>query len=348
MKITLIVCTYNNCDSLRRTLEGLTCLAVSPSVLWEAVVVDNNSSDNTRQVAEGFVEQLPLRYVFEPEQGLAHARRRGVRESSSELIGFVDDDCVLAPDWLEQAVLFCENHPCAGAVGGRVYPVYEIPPPDFLLRNPCMSAQDLGDYPQQMPSSGFTNLVGAGLLLRRSSLEAAGWIERHFLVDHRGNSLSTGGDTEMVLRIRAAGYELWYNPAMQLNHCIPRGRISLAYVCKNYRGWGQASAIALAMGNWQAPSPWNEIKSGLRDLMGCTMALGRERWSKRQISPDAWIRFYTAVGRVEGAISLAWHKGIRLALCRELARKPALLGRQPVSVRSLPSLLEEAEEADCH
>jgi predicted dehydrogenase/glycosyltransferase involved in cell wall biosynthesis len=324
MKITLIICTYNNCDSLRRTLASLTRLAVPSGALLEVVVVDNNSSDNTCQVAEDFVERLPLRYIFEPEQGLAYARRRGVRESSSELIGFVDDDCVLAPDWIEQAVLFCEKHPWAGAVGGRVRPVYEIPPPDFLLRHPCMSAQDLGDFPQQMPSTGLTNLVGAGLLLRRSSLEATGWIERHFLVDHRGNSLSTAGDTEMVLRIRAAGYELWYNPAMRLDHCIPRSRISLSYVCRNFRGWGQASAIAIAMGNWQAPSRWNEITSGLGDLFRCTRALLRERWRKRQISPDAWIRFYTAVGRVEGALSLIWHKGLRLALCRELARKPVL------------------------
>ena len=71
MRITLIVCTYNNCDSLRRTLESLTRLAVPPGVAWEVVVVDNNSSDNTRQVAEDFLGRLPLRYVFEAEQGLA-------------------------------------------------------------------------------------------------------------------------------------------------------------------------------------------------------------------------------------------------------------------------------------
>jgi GT2 family glycosyltransferase len=322
MNISLVVCTYNNSASLRRTLESMTRLAVPSGRTWEIIVVDNNSSDNTRQVAEDFLGRLPLRYVFEAEQGLAIARRRGVRESSSELIGMVDDDCVVAPDWIEQAVRFCEHHPNAGAVGGKIRPVYEVEPPDFLLRNPCMSAQDLGEVPRRMPGSGYTNLVGAGLLLRRSSLEASGWMQRHFLIDHRGNSLTTGGDTEMILRIRAAGYELWYNPAMKLDHCIPSRRMSLQYVCKNYRGCGQAYTIVLAMGKWQPQSPWRVIRNNLEELMRCTAQCGRDLCRKARISPDVLIRLYTALGRIEGAASLIWHDELRRALARELARRP--------------------------
>ena len=113
--IDLVICTYNNSAELDKTLTTLSNLRSEnendfPVTLdWSVLVVDNNSTDSTRAVVKRHVEvgRLPgLRRVHEPEQGLHHARRRGMTESDREWIGFIDDDCTLHPDWLVEAARF--------------------------------------------------------------------------------------------------------------------------------------------------------------------------------------------------------------------------------------------------
>lgn len=75
MKTTVILCTYNRCQSLARALESAAALKVPESDMWEILVVDNNSTDKTREVVESFCGQYPgrFRYLFESQQiGRAH------------------------------------------------------------------------------------------------------------------------------------------------------------------------------------------------------------------------------------------------------------------------------------
>jgi len=74
-KITVLVCTYNRSQSLGTTLESVVSQALAREYSWEILVVDNNSSDETRKVVEGFQRRYPelVRYFLEPQQGVAHA-----------------------------------------------------------------------------------------------------------------------------------------------------------------------------------------------------------------------------------------------------------------------------------
>ena len=83
MKITLILCTYNRCQTLAKALGSVAASTLPDSLKWEVVVVDNNSTDQTREVIEDFCRRHPgrFRYVFEPQQGLSHARNAGIREA---------------------------------------------------------------------------------------------------------------------------------------------------------------------------------------------------------------------------------------------------------------------------
>src|SRR5262249_33043112 len=197
MDFSVAICTYNNSRLLRWTLEGLTRLAVPDGLTWELVVVDNNSTDDTSQTAESFAHRLPLRCVFEPTQGLSHARRRAVQETSAEWLAFIDDDCLLQEDWLTEAIRFCQASPRAGAVGGRVHLLWQVPPSPLAQRYAIsLARQDHGDEPRQLPTEGFTYLVGAGLLVRRAALAACGWLQHGHLPDRRGRVLTSGGDSE--------------------------------------------------------------------------------------------------------------------------------------------------------
>lgn len=285
---------------------------VDAAITWSTLVIDNNSTDETQQLVQTYIQsrRIPgLQYVLEKQQGLAYARRRAVTETKSELIAFIDDDCLLSPDWVEQAVAFCRNHPIAGAVGGRIELLWETPPDEFILQcKASLSAQDYGDLPTQLPSTGWTYLVGAGLLLRRKALESSGWIDSADLVDRCGSKLTSGGDIEIVLRIRKAGYQLWYNPAMQLQHYIPQRRMSVEYLCNLHRGFGQGDHILQLLAYeyeptlaWRVSSLLLSIKNLIKQLLGI---LVREVLLCKKISPVRLLLLQRALGNIEGAYHL--------------------------------------------
>src|SRR5215470_14722752 len=92
--ITVLVCTYNRSRTLGETIESVATQALPQPLSWELLIVDNNSSDDTRRVVEGFQRQYPerIRYFFEPQQGLSYARNAGIREARGEILVFIDDD----------------------------------------------------------------------------------------------------------------------------------------------------------------------------------------------------------------------------------------------------------------
>jgi len=91
---SVIICTYNRAKSLQKTLHSLAAMTLPADWLWEVIVVDNNSCDDTRAVVAGFARtaRFPLRYVFEGMQGLCQARNTGLTVARSEVIAFTDDD----------------------------------------------------------------------------------------------------------------------------------------------------------------------------------------------------------------------------------------------------------------
>ena len=88
---TVVLCTYNRCEGLALTLDGMTQLDLAGRP-WELVVVDNGSDDATGEVTERFANRLPLRRVVEHERGLSAARNRGLAEAQADLVVFTDDD----------------------------------------------------------------------------------------------------------------------------------------------------------------------------------------------------------------------------------------------------------------
>src|ERR1044072_5780847 len=79
MKFSVIIATYNRAEELPKTLDSLKGLNVSEP--WEVIVVDNNSSDNTREIVESYAQSfpVPLRYLMEREQGRSAALNTGIK-----------------------------------------------------------------------------------------------------------------------------------------------------------------------------------------------------------------------------------------------------------------------------
>jgi len=161
-----------------------------------------------------------------------------------------------------------------------------------------------------MPAIGKTYLVGAGLVLRRVALLASGWLDRMALTGRRGKALSAGDDSEMVLRIRNAGYQLWYNPSMELKHYIPKRRASLLYLCRLNRGFGQTDPFLNMLGdNLEATITrcLCILASSLRRFIRLSFSITKRNILMRQkIIPERRIDLYRSLGRLEGAIRLLW------------------------------------------
>lgn len=125
--VSVIICTYNREKYLPLALNSLINQTVDRSV-YEIVIVNNNSTDNTEKVAQKFIHENPelnVKYIVEKQKGLSAARNRGIKESSGEIVIFIDDDAEVTKNYIEEAIKFFEIYPEIDAMGGKIIPKYE-------------------------------------------------------------------------------------------------------------------------------------------------------------------------------------------------------------------------------
>ncbi|HBB32141.1 MAG TPA: glycosyl transferase [Cyanobacteria bacterium UBA8803] len=236
---TVAICTYNGAKRLPNVLEQLRCQIDTDSLSWEIIVVDNNSSDNTALVVQEYQANwpsaYPLKYYFEPEQGLAFARRCAIAKAQSSLIGFLDDDNVPASNWVAAAYAFSQAHPKAGAYGGQIHGDFEGELPEGFQRIARFFALIEGNtsycYNHKYPSN-FQRMFppGAGIVIRKEA-----WLES---IRERPVLCQFGEDIEMLSRIWQKGWEIWFNPDMQIRHEIPKSRLEKDYLMRFFWSHG--------------------------------------------------------------------------------------------------------------
>lgn len=228
-RITVAIPTYTRASLLRQTLEGLVRQRRVPGG-FEILVIDNNSRDDTAAVVASFSHAQPApRALLETKQGLDHARNRAVAEARGEILVFGDDDILVDPDWLAALVapLVGDRSGRIGAVGGEVIPVFPdgLPPWVEEWHAPLAFRRDAGPLPPQQSPMG-------------ASLAFPKWVfDRHGLfsttLDRQGKALFSGGETEFLRRLRAAGLEVWFAPAARALHQMPASRTTFRYAARH-------------------------------------------------------------------------------------------------------------------
>jgi glucosyl-dolichyl phosphate glucuronosyltransferase len=234
MKVSVILCTFNRSATLPSALDSLATQQLSESVSWEVIVVDNNSTDNTRATVESYSNRYPrrFRYIFESQQGLSRARNAGICAAQGEILAFLDDDVIAEPDWLANLTSALGDSKWQGA-GGRIVPPSGFAPPKWLplggendLGGP-LALFDLGTTPGELQRAPY----GANMAFRRSMFEKYG----DFRVDlgRCGASLLSGEDTEFANRLLAGSEPLRYEPSAIVHHPVPAERLNEKY----FRNW---------------------------------------------------------------------------------------------------------------
>jgi glycosyltransferase involved in cell wall biosynthesis len=246
--LSVVLCTYNRQKSLRRTLGSLANMSVPAGLAWELVVVDNNSTDRTRDVVEEFARGtvVDVRYVFERKQGLAHARTRGVAEASGHVIAFTDDDVVVDQHWLTGLVnAFADRD--AASVGGKILPVWEQPCPGWLTTD-LWGYLALLDHGEESRDLDVPDLWGANFAVRRTVLEKYGGFDT--ALGRVPGKLYAGEETMLLRRLLEAGERISYTPAALVYHHVPVSRMRKAY----FRRWrfDEGELHAIVMGRYDA------------------------------------------------------------------------------------------------
>jgi glycosyltransferase involved in cell wall biosynthesis len=234
-EISVIICTHNpRADFLTRVLEALQQQYLSRDH-WELLLIDNASE--TILADHWDLSWHPLsRHVREETPGLTPARLRGIKESRGGLLVFVDDDNVLAPDFLKQALKLSAVHPHLGVLGaGALEPEFEVPPPAELLTRLNMFAI------RTVPAAVWSNNpkdyscmpMGAGLCVtRRIAAEYQQLLDRldvSQVVDRRGAKLFSGGDDLFSWASVGAGLGFGIFPELRVKHLMLAKRLNHAY-----------------------------------------------------------------------------------------------------------------------
>lgn len=229
LQVTVAIPTYNRAAFLRQTLAGIAAQDF-PRDRFEVLVIDNNSRDDTRAVVAEFAGASPApRHVLEPKQGLDHARNRAIAESRGAVLLFGDDDILVRPDWMAQMAgpLLADAARRIGAVGGEVIPVF----PDGLPEWVREWHAPLAFRPDPGPLEARHSPMGANLAFPRWVFDQLGPF--HTALDRAAGNYFSGGDSEMVRRVRAAGLEVWFAPGAAVRHQMPASRTTFRYAARH-------------------------------------------------------------------------------------------------------------------
>jgi glucosyl-dolichyl phosphate glucuronosyltransferase len=243
MDVSVIICTYNRSESLERTLNSFRDIRHPEGAQWEMVIVDNNSTDNTREVVHGFVETsaIPCRYVFERNQGLSHARNRGIEEAAGKILAFTDDDVLVDAHWLSNLTKEFRNGDVA-CIGGKILPVWETPRPRWLAGDLLnfLALQDLGEEKVRLSNPV---IWGANLAVRASMFGKYGAFDT--VLGNIEGKLYGGEETAFVRMLLQGGETVLYCPDVLVHHCIPGFRMRKSYFRKWVYDKGELKALQM-------------------------------------------------------------------------------------------------------
>ncbi|PMB49753.1 glycosyl transferase [Fischerella thermalis CCMEE 5201] len=256
---TVAIPTYNGASRLPELLERLRNQLYTEHFYWEIIVVDNNSTDDTAKLVQNYQKNwqcpYPLKYCFEPQQGAAYARKKAVTEAKGTLIGFLDDDNYPLSSWVAAAYSFGQKYPKVGAYGSQIHPDWEVKPPDNFQRiAPFLAITERGNLPLLYEPKKKLLPPSAGLVIRRQA-----WLEsvpnQPILTGRITDNMLTSEDLEMLLYIQKKGWEIWYNPEMEIYHKITSNRLQKDYLIPFFRGIGLSRYVTrmLNVKPWYKP-----------------------------------------------------------------------------------------------
>ena len=236
--------------------------------------MDNNSSDQTRDVAEDFCRRYPgrFRYLFEPHQGKSYALNTGIREALGDVLAFVDDDVTVEPTWLQNLTAGLCSGEWAGA-GGRILPHWTCAPPSWLPVKEWFGMAPLTMFDLGLKAGLLTDApFGTNMAFNRRVFEKYG-VFRTDLGPGPDSNVRNNEDTEFGRRLLTAGERLRYEPSGVIYHPVQENRLRRDYFLTWWFNKGRADIREMGVAT---DTKW--FVSGIPLYLFRRIAIGTLRW----------------------------------------------------------------------
>jgi len=232
--ISVIVCTYKRPVFLKKCLESL---LFNTYENYEIIIVGQGADPTPRAVVSDHFRNNPrIKHVHSETVGLSAARNIGCHRAQGHVIAFIDDDANASPEWMEGYVeIFHQIEPMPGMVGGMIEPLWETQRPNWypIEREFLLGIYNIGDEIRPFPETDLP--IGANFAILRSAFEKmGGFDERLGFNVKRKHSMIAGEDSLFALRIREAGYPIYYQPKSKVYHYISSEKLTKNYFLKRH------------------------------------------------------------------------------------------------------------------
>jgi len=255
LKLSVIIPTRNRADLLNIALKSI-AIQTFPADEFEVIVVDNGSTDSTKQIVETFYTNVKnIRYFYDETPGLHVGRHRGLKEAQSEILVYADDDIDAFPTWLEGVWESFQDSDIA-LVGGKNLPKWESEPP-YWIYEMWMDINQYGHSLGYLSILDFGNKVmeinplyvwGCNFSIRkRVLLDAKGFHPDGFpqeMIKYRGD-----GESSVSNYIQKHNYKTLYNPKASVYHFVPKNRMTIDYFCKRAFNQGISDSFTNTRGS---------------------------------------------------------------------------------------------------
>lgn len=244
MRLDVIIPSYNRASLLPSALNSLLAATVPPGLDVSITVIDNNSTDNTREVVESFQKRFGdrVQYCFEKQQGRSAALNAGIKSTTGDLIGVIDDDEEVDQNWFTVAFAALRSGDL-DFIGGPYVPRWSVQPPEWLpaTYGAVIGLVDGGDKEVPFDENYSGILMGGNAVFTRSILAKVGpystWLGR------TDKGLLSGEDEELYGRLLASGAKGRYLPQLVIYHHVPSDRLTKKY----YRSWCFWRGVSLGL-----------------------------------------------------------------------------------------------------
>ncbi len=293
LDISVVVPTFNRGPQLRALLESLLAQD-AVGVRYEIIVVDNKSTDGTRELVAEISRSAPpglIRYVFEPRRGVSYARNTGAERATAPIVAFLDDDGVPVREWVRQMKGAFDDHPDADCIGGRIRPQWTTPAPSWMTPAHWgpIALQDRPRAAWVDRNSASACLLSANFACRRKVFTEVGGFDPAY---------PRNQDREFELRLWRADKRGLYLPSIDVIVDVPAERLTKAY----HRRWqattGRYHALMRFRDTVDAAGRIVPETAIGRRFLGSPLFLYRDclqqvrEWCKAVIRRDADRRFY--------------------------------------------------------
>ena len=299
MKISIIICTFNRADLLKEALTSFVDQTAKPN-LHEIIVVDNNSTDETQATANSFSNKFPnFNVVFEPKQGLSHARNKGFSEANTDWIVYMDDDAKAHGDLVERIIYVTENYNF-DCFGGAYFPWYKYGKPKWFK----------DEYASFCPQNntgiiGKTYSHGGIIIFRKQALQAVEGFST--AIGMQGNKISYGEETHIQIKMKKHGYIIGFDPLSRIDH--------LVNACKLTPLWFIKSAYASGRDSWHILNnqptlakvlfiPLSISRRTIKKIYLSTLALFKKNYYLQNWFIDVTSLLATGIGKFIKGLSL--------------------------------------------